>query len=122
MLIKYDVTIRNYQFDPPSQITSKEFEYWKQLIKADPKAKLNTHINEIKLKEGLGIAAFIAFSPIMLWVRPGYIGGEIRSQYNRIKANREEDRFYAKLKELVISSITFDEFAIKIRKEFDFYK
>ena len=39
--LKYTVTVRNYQFNPPSQLTETEYNYCKQLIKADPKSKLN---------------------------------------------------------------------------------
>lgn len=119
--IKYTVTVRNYQFNPPSQLTETEYNYYKQLIKADPKAKLNAGLKENPIKKGFRIAAQIALSPLLL-LSPGAAEGEIKSAINKARATKEENEFYEALKEMVIKSNSFAEFASMVKQKFKYYQ
>lgn len=119
--IKYTVTVRNYQFNPPSQLTETEYNYYKQLIKADPKAKLNADLKENPIKKGFRIAAMVALSPLLL-LSPGAAEGEMKSAINKARATREENEFYDALKEMVIKSNSFAEFASMVKQKFTYYQ
>ena len=119
--IQYTVTVRNYQFNPPSQITESEFNYYKQLIKSDPKAKLNADLKENPIKKGFRIAAMVALSPFML-LSPGAAEGEIKSAINKAKATKEENEFYEALKQMVINSNSFSEFCVMVKQKFKYYQ
>lgn len=119
--IKYTVTVRNYQFNPPSQITESEFKYYKELIKSDPNAKLNAELKENPIKKGFRIAAMVALSPLLL-LSPGAAEGEIKSAINKSRATKEENEFYETLKQLVIKSNSFAEFASMVKQTFKYYQ
>lgn len=119
--IKYTVTVRNYQFNPPSQITESEYKYYKELIKSDPNAKLNAELKENPIKKGFRIAAMVALSPLLL-LSPGAAEGEIKSAINKSRATKEENEFYESLKQLVIKSNSFSEFASMVKQTFKYYQ
>ncbi|MFY8165829.1 MAG: hypothetical protein ACOVJ8_04485 [Sediminibacterium sp.] len=119
--LKYTVTVYNYQFNPPSQLTETEYNYYKQLVKADPKAKLNSKLKENPIKKGLRIAAMVALSPLFLII-PGEAEGAMKSAVNKSRANREENEFYEALKEMVIKSNSFSEFASMVKKKYKCYQ
>jgi hypothetical protein len=119
--IRYTVTVRNYQFNPPSQITESEYNYYKQLIKSEPNAKLNTKLQENPLKKGLRIAAMVGLSPLALF-SPGFIEGEVKSAINKSKATKEENEFYETLKQIVIKSNSFYEFCCLVKDRYKFYQ
>jgi hypothetical protein len=119
--IKYTVTVRNYQFNPPSQITESEYKYYKELIKSDPNAKLNAELKENPIKKGFRIAAMVALSPLLL-LSPGAAEGEIKSAINKSRATKEENEFYETLKQIVIKSNSFSEFASMVKQTFKYYQ
>jgi hypothetical protein len=69
--IKYTVTVRNYYFNPPSQITKTEYDYYKQLIESNPSAKLNVKLEENPIKKGLNFAALELFKDFC-FLFPGF--------------------------------------------------
>jgi len=119
--IKYTVTVRNYQFNPPRQITESEYKYYKELIKSDPNAKLNADLKENPIKKGFRIAAMVALSPLLL-LSPGAAEGEIKSAINKSRATKEENEFYETLKQIVIKSNSFSEFASEVKQTFKYYQ
>jgi hypothetical protein len=119
--MRYTVYVRNYQFNPPNQITESEYNYYKQLIKSDPKAKLNATLPENPLKKGLRIAAKIGLAPLYMFA-PGAAEGDIKSAINKSRAKREEDEFYQELKKMVIESNSFGEFCRLVKNRFKYYQ
>jgi hypothetical protein len=118
--MRYTVYVRNYQFNPPSQITESEYNYYKQLIKSDPKAKLNGDLKS-PLKKGLKIAGKIAMAPLFMFA-PYAIEGEVKSAINRARAKKEEDEFYEELKKFVTQSTSFQEFCSLVKNRFKYYR
>ena len=118
--IRYTVTVRNYTFNPPSQITESEYWYFKSLISSNPNVKLNEPLPESPIKKGLRIAALVALSPLIILSGQGE--GELKSEINRRRAQSQEDAFYATLKELVIDSNSFEEFASMVKEKFSYYR
>jgi len=119
--MRYTVTVRHYQFNPPRQITESEYNYYKQLISSDRNAKLNTKLAENPIKKGLRIAAIIGLSPLYIFA-PAIAEGDIKSAINKSKAQKEEDEFYEALKKMVIQSNSFPEFCSLVKNRFAFYK
>jgi len=63
--------VKNYTFNPPKQITESEYNYYKQLIKSNPNAKLNAKPDENNpVKKGFKIAAKIAKATLYVFA-PG---------------------------------------------------
>lgn len=91
------------------------------MIKADPKAKLNADLKENPIKKGFRIAALVALSPLLL-LSPGAAEGEIKSAINKARATKEENEFYEALKEMVIKSNSFAEFASMVKQKFKYYQ
>jgi len=118
---KYTVYVHNYQFNPPAQITETEYKYFKELIRANPNAKLNAKLQENPLKKGLKILSKVAIAPLYLFA-PGQIEGDIKSAMNKARAQSEEDDFYLKLKNLVIKTNNFAEFAALVKQQFPNYR
>lgn len=119
--MRYTVTVRQYQFNPPRQITESEYNYYKQLISSDRNAKLNAKLAENPIKKGLRIAAIIGLSPLYIFA-PGIAEGDIKSAINKSKAQKEEDEFYEALKEMIIKSDSFNEFCRLVKNRFAFYQ
>lgn len=115
------VYVKYYDFNPPSQITESEYNYYKQLIKSDPNAKLNANLAESPIKKGLRIAAMIGLAPLA-FLAPAAAEGKIRSEINKSKAKKEENLFYEELKSLVIQSSSFHEFCILVKNRFHYYR
>ncbi|HOZ83449.1 MAG TPA: hypothetical protein PKU82_11050 [Bacteroidia bacterium] len=121
MIIRYTVTVRNYHFNPPSQITKTEYDYYKQLVESNPKAKLNVKLQENPIKKGLKFAVLAPFKAIS-FLKPGVAEGEIKSAINKSKAAKAENEFYESLKECVIESESFIEFCELVKRKFPYYQ
>ena len=119
--MRYTVTVHHYHFNPPSQITETEYKYYKELIRSDPKAKLNDKLPENPIKKGLGIALKVGLFPLAA-ISPGFLEGEIKSAINKARAKKDENEFYSELKRMVIESDSFYDFSNKVKARFTYYK
>ena len=119
--MKITVTTYHYTFNPPSQITKTEYEYYKELIRSDPRAKLNDKLRENPIKKGLRIALQVGLTPFYLF-NPYQAEADIKSAFSKARAKKAEDRFYEELKRMVIESTSFNEFCVKVKRKFPFYQ
>jgi len=119
--MKYTVTTYRYSFNPPSQITKTEYDYYKELIKSDPQAKLNDKLRENPIKKGLRIALKVGLSPLYI-LNPYQAEADIKSAISKARANKDEDRFYEELKRMVIETNSFSEFCSKVKSRFPEYQ
>jgi hypothetical protein len=122
--IKYTVTVRNYQFNPPSQITESEYNYYKDLIKSNPKVKLDDGFSLNPLVKILIVIGLILISPLFLLsiFIPGEAEGFMKSTINKYQANKKKNEFWNEIKSMVIKSNSYAEFSSMVRNKFNYYK
>lgn len=115
------IYIEHYEFNPPAQITKKEYEYYKQVIKSNPNAKLNATISKPILKKVKKISSIVGYAALGFLDPPSAYEG-ISNRINKSKAEKEEDRFWETIKLYVEITDSFEEFADKVRDRFSYYR
>jgi hypothetical protein len=122
--IKYTVTVRNYQFSPPEKITETEYNYYKELIKSNPKVDLNEGLSINPFVRALLLIGLILIAPLLLltFLIPGEGEGFIKSTINKYHADKEKKYFWKEIKSIVIKSNSYYEFVSMVRQKFKYYQ